>query len=108
MATANELLLRTYLGEQIPEGGSDADTQFTAAEVTALLARNNNDPVAAAVEGWTTKAARYANLIDTSDGSSSVSLSQLHRQAVIERDHWSSTATPTGGTRIHKLVRRDI
>jgi hypothetical protein len=104
---SDEELVRTYLGEPIPEGGSDADTLFSHADVTALLARSSGDVRAAAVEGWAIKAAHYAGQVDVSDGTDSRQMSQLHRQAVTEWQRWSGAASPGGGTRIHQIRRRE-
>lgn len=49
--------LRGLLDEQIPEGGSDADTLFTDAEIDALL-RAYQDLNLAAAQGWSQKAGR--------------------------------------------------
>lgn len=106
MATAQEDLLREYLGEEIPEGGSDSDTMFSHAAVTALLARNTGDLQRAAAEGWSIKAAKYARQVDVSDGTDNRQMSQLHRQAVIEWQRWSGPST-SGGTRIYQLRRRE-
>lgn len=106
MATAQEELLREYLGEDIPEGGSDSDTMFSHAAVTALLARNQGDIRAATSEGWSIKAAKYARQVDVSDGTDNRQMSQLHRQAVLEWQRWSGT-TSGGGTRIYQVKRRE-
>ncbi len=48
--------LRKLLDERIPEGGSDADTRFSDADIDELLTDASNI-YAAAAEGWTRKAA---------------------------------------------------
>jgi len=50
--------LRKLLDERIPEGGSDADTRFTDAEVDELLSEAANIYAAAAI-GWMRKAAMF-------------------------------------------------
>ncbi len=47
--------MRKLLDERIPEGGSDADTRFSDAELNELLDANPNEYLAAA-EGWMLKA----------------------------------------------------
>ena len=47
--------LRKLLDERIPEGGSDADTRFTDADIDELLTDASNIYEAAAT-GWTLKA----------------------------------------------------
>lgn len=50
--------LRKLLDERIPEGGSDADTRFTDADIDELLIEATNIYEAAAT-GWTMKAATF-------------------------------------------------
>jgi len=50
--------LRKLLDERIPNGGSDADTRFSDAEVDELLSEATNIYAAAAI-GWTRKAAMF-------------------------------------------------
>lgn len=47
--------LRAALNEKIPQGGSDADTRFTPAEIDSLLS-DAKDKYAAASDGWLIKA----------------------------------------------------
>lgn len=58
MAPTDELriTLRAYLGESIPEGGSDADTRFSDAAIDRLLEESDSIE-AAACQGWQEKAA---------------------------------------------------
>lgn len=112
MPTADEALLRVYLGEPIPEGGSDADTMLSHAQVTDLLARNGGQVVAATVEGWGMKAAQYASQVDVTDPDGSRQLSQLHRQALTQLETWRSLSAAGGfgaaaepTTRVHRIRR---
>lgn len=58
-----ELQLRSYLDAAIPDGGTDADTPFTADEIDALL--TDADTVdAAAAAGWRLRAARAQSETD--------------------------------------------
>lgn len=50
--------LRKLLDERIPEGGSDADTRFTDADIDELLIEAANIYEAAAA-GWTLKAGMF-------------------------------------------------
>lgn len=84
--------LRLYLGESIPEGGTAADTFFTDAQVTDLLA-GSESVFAAAAEGWRIKAAEYSHLVDVSEGGSSRNLSALYKQALAELEHYGSLTT---------------
>lgn len=56
--------LRTWIGERIPEGGTEADTRFTDAEISAILERHDYLESAAA-EGWRLKASL---VIEEGDG----------------------------------------
>jgi len=49
--------LRKVLNEPIPAGGTEADTFFTNAELTAMLEAHGGNKYFAAAEGWTMKAA---------------------------------------------------
>lgn len=49
-------LLRAALGESIPTGGTEADTNFTDAQLDALLVASNCVVETAAARGWLLKA----------------------------------------------------
>lgn len=108
MASADETLLRLYLGESVPDGGAESDTMFTSAQLVALLARAGGDLHRATAEGWSIKAAHYARLVDVSDGGDSRAMSQLHRQALSEHARWSGMVGAGGGTRIHRIQRPEV
>lgn len=103
MATDVERV-RELLGEEIPAGGSEGETNFTDARITEMLEEfsgNIHDTVA---YGWRVKAAKYADLVDTAEGTSRRSMGDLHAHAlrmVGDSDDGSST----GGTRLHQIVR---
>jgi hypothetical protein len=82
VATADELTLRLYLAESVPDAGSGADTLLSDAQVTALLSRAGGDLRRAAAEGWRIKAGLYADLVNASDGGSSRSLGDLQAHAL--------------------------
>lgn len=109
MASEEERLdLRRKLGEVIPVGGSEDDTNFTDAHLDKLLSDRDNDLLKAAYDGWEYKAAVYANLVTTSEGGSRRDMSDLHAQALKMLELYGARAGLTGSsskTRIHPLTR---
>lgn len=114
MTTAEKL--RSLLGETIPDGGSDADTLFTDAEIDQFLADAPVTPEGdvnverAAYEGWRVKAARLSSLVDTTEGNAQRKFSQLLDNAMEMVKHYSrSSGGPTEGrTRIGRISRPAI
>jgi hypothetical protein len=109
MATPAERVRRS-LGESIPAGGLDSDTLFTNAQIDDLLTDNGNDIDAAILQGWRDKAAAYADLVDTAEGTSKRSMSDLHKNALrmveVLSSGSSTGGTTSGRTRIRQIVRR--
>lgn len=99
--------LRVLLGEKIPEGGSDADTYFTDAEIVSILADNQGNTRRAAYEGWQMKAAYYAELITVSEGNALRQMSDLHKHALdmVKQFSGSGTSLTAGRTRIGRIRR---
>ena len=99
--------LRSLLGEEIPPDGGEEDTLFTNDQITDLLERGGGDLDRAAFEGWRSKAAQLANLVDVTDGNASRNLSDLLENAdKMIRYYQRSSAGPTEGrTRIGRIVR---
>lgn len=89
MPTTDVTRLRRKLGENIPAGGSDADTMFTNVEVQALLDDSGSDVTKAALEGWRAKAAEYSNLVNVSEGNSQRQMSDLHKHALTMIDYYT-------------------
>lgn len=99
--------LRWYIGERIPAGGSDTDTMFTDAELSQLITDAGGNWAAALSDGWSAKAAAYANLVDTAEGTAKRALSDLHQHALKMVEFYQPGGT--GGStqaRIHTIVRR--
>lgn len=73
--------LRQLLGEQIPDGGTTADTLFSDDEIADLLhgiSEGDGDGLErAALTGWRIKAAKLSNLVDTTEGNVQRKFSQL-------------------------------
>lgn len=101
MATPSENL-RAVLGERIPALGTEADTMFTDAELLDLLAIYGED---AEIEGWRRKAAEFASLVDTTEGTSKRAMSDLHSQALAQIKALQAGNAGKAGTRLYKLRR---
>jgi hypothetical protein len=105
MAATDAEVLRERLGESIPSGGSDADTGFTDQQITDLLARNSTLNKAVE-EGWQIKAAKYADLVDTAEGTTKRDFSDLHQNALrMAASYGDSGGGATARTRVHKIKR---
>lgn len=106
MATAEEIAaLRLFIGEEVDElPYSDAvlgERIDAAASIQGL-----------AQEVWTEKAARYAELVTTSESGSSRNLSDLHKNALAMAAHFGKVdpqapgvGTAVRGTRMSRLTR---
>lgn len=108
MATPTELeQLRKLLGEEIPDGGSSSDTLFTDDELQLLLDNNPNNIERAAYDGWRTKAANYANLVDVTDGNAARAMSDLMSNAdkMVRLYQRSSSGATEGRTRVGRIRR---
>jgi len=108
MATTAERL-RQLLNEEIPDGMSDKETLFTDEQIADLLFEADDIPEAAAGKGWFIKAGKLADLVDTAEGTSKRSMSDLHKNAlamVAAYGDTGSTGGSAGRTRLRRLVRR--
>ena len=94
--------LRAQLGERIPAQGDESDTMFTNAELMDLIAVHGDDSVLA---GWRLKAAEFANLVDTTEGTSKRAMSDLHANALKQIASLQSGVEVTRGARVHRLGR---
>lgn len=102
--------LRELLGEEIPDGGSAADTLFSDAQIEDIYLRSGGDLDRAAYEGWRAKAAKLSNLVDTTEGNSQKKFSQLLDNASdMVKMYTRSSAGPTEGrTRVGKIRREPV
>ena len=107
MAITDQDRVRRLLGEEIPEGGTEADTLFTDATVDDFLLLGGGDLERAAYEGWRAKAARLADLVDITEGNASRAMSDAHKHALdMIRQFARSSSGPTEGrTRIGRIRR---
>jgi len=104
MATAAEQV-RQLLGEEVPIDGSDTDTLFLDAQIDDLISSTSSVDAAVA-QGWRIKAAKFADLVDTAEGTSKRAMSDLHKNALAMAKTFSEGSILTGDrTRIHKLTR---
>jgi hypothetical protein len=98
--------VRQLLGEEVPLGGSDTDTLFKDEQIEALLLDNESTDAAVA-EGWRIKAAKFASLVDTAEGTSKRAMSDLHKNALAMAEEFGGGSAGGSGarTRQHKIVR---
>lgn len=101
--------LRALLGEDIPDGGTAADTLFKDSEIQEFISTSPNLD-RAAYEGWRVKAARLSNLVDTTDGNIQRKFSQLldHANAMVKTFSHTSTGPTEGRTRVGRAVRPGV
>lgn len=91
------------------ESGEDADSIFTDDLILELLEQAEDVVESAVAEGWRLKAAQYAELVDTAEGTSKRSMSDLHKNALAMAATYSNPATASSTaptTRIRPIVRR--
>ena len=109
MALSQAAQLRALLGEDIPDGGTAADTLFKDEEIQNFIS-TTNDLERAAYEGWRVKAARLSNLVDTTDGNIQRKFSQLldHANDMIKVYVHASGGPTEGRTRMGRAVRPGV
>lgn len=102
--------LRALLGEDIPEDGSASDTLFTNAEIQSYLDANPGNIERAAYDGWRVKAARLANLVDTTEGNVQRKFSQLstNAEAMVKVYLHAVDGPIEGRTRVGRAVRPGV
>lgn len=87
MATSVDIVtLREYVNEPTPDLYSDE-------RLGELLDAFEGDLRKTASVVWSTKAARFAQLVNVQEGSSRRDLGDLHEQALSMAKHWGSTET---------------
>lgn len=97
--------LRLLIADPLPEDGTDP--MFKDSDLTDVLAEAGDDPERAAADAWVMKAARYAELVDVTEGNASRAMSDLHSQALamVKQFQKSSTGPTEGRTRIGRIRR---
>jgi len=100
MATPEEIsFVRANIGQ----------TDLTDAQIGALV--DASDPQGAIATIWESKAASYADMVDTSEAGASLSLSNLSKQAMAMATYWRSgaggngTGTTGSGVLIKQIAR---
>lgn len=101
--------LRLLLGEEVPEGGSEDDTMFKEDVILHFLELGADNLDRSAYEGWRAKAAKFASLVDTTEGNYSRKYGQLLDNATaMEKKYLRSSGGLTEGrSRVGRIVRRD-
>lgn len=100
--------LRAYLGERIPAGGDEADTLFTENEITDLrlyFSGPDANMYLAAAEGWSRKAAIYADLADQMTAGTNEALGTLHGHALKQVDFYFGLAAGRRQARVGRIRR---
>lgn len=99
-------LLRLYIDDVMPINGDEP--MFSDAELQQALDNASQDPERAAVEGWRWKAAKFASLVDVTEGNASRAMSDMQAHALQMIKHFSgSSSGPTEGrTRVGRIRRR--
>lgn len=108
MAISDGDRLRGLIGEKIPDGGVESDTQFSDLEIEDMLVQAGNNIDRAAFEGWRRKAAIYADLVNVTEGNAARDMSDLHKHALdmVKAYSVTSSTLTQGRTRIGKIIRR--
>lgn len=109
MSLTQDQRLRELLGEEVPDSGDDSDTLFSDLQIADLL-EQYPDLDRAAYEGWRRKAAKLANLVDTTEGNSQKKFSQLLDNAndMVKLYLRSTTGATEGRSRVGRLRREPI
>jgi hypothetical protein len=76
--------------------GNIGQTDLTDAQIGALV--DTYGPQGAIATIWESKAATYADMVDTSEAGASLSLSNLSKQAMSMAAYWRSGAGGNGGS----------
>lgn len=98
-------LLRLYIADPLPTDGTEP--MFTTDELNAALASCNNNPERAAVEGWRWKAAKYAALVDVTEGNAARAMSDMQGHALEMMRHFeASRSGPVEGRTTIGRIRR--
>lgn len=106
-----ETRLRKYLNEKIPANGTDADTNFTNAEIDDLLTQASNIYEAAAA-GWTIKAGLIGEKIESygvgQEKYDLTSLKDLHQQALAMAEKYAGLGKTNIGSVILALTPPEV
>lgn len=109
MSMTEEDLLRALLGEDIPPGGADTDTLFKDTEIASLVSVWGSADAAKA-RGWEVKAARLADLVDITEGSTARRMSKAFDHALgmakaLNAGDIGSGPGTVGNAHLHRIER---
>lgn len=98
--------LRLLIDDPVPLDGTDP--MFEDPVLLDVLAQAGDDPERAAADAWVMKAAKYASMVDVTEGNASRAMSDLHAHALaMVKNFQKSSSGPTEGrTRIGRIRRR--
>lgn len=98
--------LRLLVDDEMPIDASDP--MFTDAVLLDALSGAGDDPERAAADVWVMKAAKFASLVDVTEGNASRAMSDMHKHALdmVKVFQKSSTGPTEGRTRIGRIRRR--
>jgi hypothetical protein len=85
--------LRMALSERIPLGGTEADTNFSTAELAQLMLMADGLLERAAAIGWAVKGGDLYDVIDVSENGSERKMSQLFEHCKKTWEFWDRKAT---------------
>lgn len=109
MAISDVDRLRGLLGEVIPDGETEGDTNFSNNQLEEILESNGGVIERAAFEAWRQKAAIFANLVNVTEGNASRNMSDLHKHALDMMKAYQSSGPGStltqGRTRIGRIRR---
>lgn len=98
MATAAEISV-VRLGTNEPE-----DTNgFTDDVISTLIDEGDTDSATASI--WRRKAAKYAELVDTTEAGASHKFSDLHKNALAMAAQYDTAEVESARAKVHKIVR---
>lgn len=102
-------MLRLYIDDEEPTDG-ESEPMFSSAELQMVLDMAAGDPERAAIEGWRWKAAKYAKLVDVTEGNASRAMSDMQEHALSMVRHFeqSRAGATEGRTRIGTIRRRSF
>lgn len=99
--------LRGLLGDSLAQGQDPTDAFFTDDQIASLLLDAEGNLNRAAYEGWSMKAAAYAELVTVTEGNASRQMSDLQAHALAMVKHFQSASSDltNGRTRIGRIRR---
>lgn len=100
--------LRLLVGERIPPGKTDADTDYSNDELVDIVLNNRGNLYLAAATVWESKAAEAAELVDITESGSERRLSQLFKNASAQRDSYRQAGIDIQNQLIEPVVGQSV